>query len=362
MKRYFAFVLPIIISALVLIIFSSPEKDVLHNEDLVIFPYNDHESGGNSTISYSVSETGEISYNFVTGDSIKYPYAGVMIYKKDSSYFDFSPYNTIRISMKAETGKSVPFYVFTNIKDYSNWDTVSSFLNMQTFIPSEDAFKVFDISFSSFFIPNWWYDAQSTKINSVLKPNYSQVAILNFANFGNVRSNIVNTVFIDGIWVRKDMTYYYIVISILLPIYYSFLFILSYYSKKHQENNIINKYITFSYKKIELKEEHDHASSIFEYINNNYSNPELSIADLKQETGLMERKISDIIKDETNLSFKQYINTLRLTEAKRLLKESNLQISEIAYKIGYGNVSHFNRVFKSIENSSPSEYRHQNTQ
>ena len=75
--------------------------------------------------------------------------------------------------------------------------------------------------------------------------------------------------------------------------------------------------------------------------------------------GFSARKISDLIKENYSLSFKQYINNIRFNEAKRLLKESNLPINEIAYKVGFNNISHFNRAFRQYCNCSPQEYRSQ---
>ena len=83
----------------------------------------------------------------------------------------------------------------------------------------------------------------------------------------------------------------------------------------------------------------------------------LTIIDVQTAIGIHERKISAIIKKKTDLNFKQFLNKLRIAEAKRLLLETDLQISEIAFKVGYGNASHFNRVFKLSENCAPNDFR-----
>ena len=57
------------------------------------------------------------------------------------------------------------------------------------------------------------------------------------------------------------------------------------------------------------------------------------------------------------MTFKQYLNKIRLSEAKRLLKETDRQIADIAYHVGYKNVTHFHRIFKQNEKISPNEYR-----
>jgi AraC-like DNA-binding protein len=98
------------------------------------------------------------------------------------------------------------------------------------------------------------------------------------------------------------------------------------------------------------------ATTLFDYLTQFYTK-ELSILLVEKETGISERQISTIIKQRTGLSFNQFLNQLRITEARRLLIETKLNVSEIAYKVGYGNVSHFNRVFKSAVGYSPNEFR-----
>lgn len=51
------------------------------------------------------------------------------------------------------------------------------------------------------------------------------------------------------------------------------------------------------------------------------------------------------------------LNDMLLLEAKVLLKQTNLTVSEIAYKIGKNEISDFARFFKSQTNMKPSEYR-----
>jgi AraC-like DNA-binding protein len=78
---------------------------------------------------------------------------------------------------------------------------------------------------------------------------------------------------------------------------------------------------------------------------------------VQKEIGISETKLSAILKENTDMSFKRYLNHIRTEEAKRLLRETDRQVMDIAYKVGYGNISHFNRVFKEAENCSPNEYR-----
>lgn len=59
----------------------------------------------------------------------------------------------------------------------------------------------------------------------------------------------------------------------------------------------------------------------------------------------------------TRKTFTQYLIQLRIKEAQKLLQETELSISQIAYQVGFENLSYFNRSFKSIVGLSPREFR-----
>ena len=60
---------------------------------------------------------------------------------------------------------------------------------------------------------------------------------------------------------------------------------------------------------------------------------------------------------ETGLTFVGYLNRVRLEQAKRLLHNKSMRVSEIAYEVGFQSLTHFNRTFSKLVGSSPTEYR-----
>lgn len=96
---------------------------------------------------------------------------------------------------------------------------------------------------------------------------------------------------------------------------------------------------------------------VIEYISSNYPDITLNVQKINEETGVPQFKIPQLIKKASNLTFPQYLNSIRFTEAKRLLTETSIPIIEVALNVGYNTVSHFNRIFKKIEDCSPMEYR-----
>jgi len=66
-----------------------------------------------------------------------------------------------------------------------------------------------------------------------------------------------------------------------------------------------------------------------------------------------------MFKKATGINFTDYVSRVRIENAKNLLLNPNLRISEIAYDVGFQSLTHFNRVFKKIVGQSPTEYRGQ---
>ena len=62
-------------------------------------------------------------------------------------------------------------------------------------------------------------------------------------------------------------------------------------------------------------------------------------------------------KQVTGINFTEYITRVRIEKSRNLLLNPNLRVSEIAYKVGFQSLTHFNRMFKRVLGSSPTDYR-----
>jgi YesN/AraC family two-component response regulator len=67
--------------------------------------------------------------------------------------------------------------------------------------------------------------------------------------------------------------------------------------------------------------------------------------------------VSKFFKRRVGLSFRQYVNLLRINEARRLLKETSDGISEIKDACGFRCLRTFDREFFTVTGKTPSEYR-----
>ncbi|HLV09062.1 MAG TPA: helix-turn-helix domain-containing protein [Halanaerobiales bacterium] len=92
------------------------------------------------------------------------------------------------------------------------------------------------------------------------------------------------------------------------------------------------------------------------YIRNNYYKQDINLNEVAGEVGLSVSYFSKLFKEETGLSYSEYLNKVRLAAAKELLNK-DISIAETAYTVGFNDQSYFSRVFKKSEGISPGKYK-----
>jgi AraC-like DNA-binding protein/quercetin dioxygenase-like cupin family protein len=95
---------------------------------------------------------------------------------------------------------------------------------------------------------------------------------------------------------------------------------------------------------------------VIEYIEKNYSN-EISIDDLAQIANLSKYHFIRTFSLIIGVSPIKYINLIRVNEAANLLQSGHSNITEVANKCGFDNVSYFIKTFKSYKRETPNNYR-----
>lgn len=99
--------------------------------------------------------------------------------------------------------------------------------------------------------------------------------------------------------------------------------------------------------KVDLK-----TNSFIERVNNvlrkNFDNEDFGISELCRSIGLSRSQLHNKLKENTGLSTSHFIRSFRLKKALPLLQNSDLNISEIAYKVGFKNPSYFSKLFTNL--------------
>lgn len=83
----------------------------------------------------------------------------------------------------------------------------------------------------------------------------------------------------------------------------------------------------------------------------------LSVAQIAEMINMSESRFAHVFKKEAGISFWEYVNQVRMDQAEKLLRETDLRIGDIAEKIGVDNANYFSAQFKKRKGKSPLAYR-----
>lgn len=92
------------------------------------------------------------------------------------------------------------------------------------------------------------------------------------------------------------------------------------------------------------------------YVEENYTTSTLSVAQIASHFNMSASYLGSIFKKISHISILQYISDLRINQAKKLLEEGTLKISEVAEMSGYSDVYYFSKKFKKACGCTPKSY------
>lgn len=91
----------------------------------------------------------------------------------------------------------------------------------------------------------------------------------------------------------------------------------------------------------------------------NHSAEKISLDSLATKFYVDKYYLTKIFKKQYGVSITAYIQQIRITKAKHLLRFSDMTVENIGYEVGIGTPTYFSRVFKEVEGVSPKQYREQ---
>ena len=94
------------------------------------------------------------------------------------------------------------------------------------------------------------------------------------------------------------------------------------------------------------------------YIREHYQE-KIYIRDLASLVGLNEQYFCRFFRKALGLSPIEYLNEYRIRQAKHLLKDSDLPVTEVCLDCGYNNMGNFLREFRRYTSTTPLQYRKQ---
>lgn len=95
---------------------------------------------------------------------------------------------------------------------------------------------------------------------------------------------------------------------------------------------------------------------IVNIVNQYLEDPSLNVQRLADEVGLSRVQLHRKVKALTGISTSEFIRNIRLKQAEKLLLDKQMNISQVAYALGFTNQTHFSTLFKKMYGLSPSDY------
>jgi AraC-like DNA-binding protein len=100
----------------------------------------------------------------------------------------------------------------------------------------------------------------------------------------------------------------------------------------------------------------DRIGKITEYVMQNF-HKEIALPEVARIANMAVTTFCNFFKDQYRITFVEYLNTVRIGNACKLLSEKDQNIVEVAYECGFNNLANFNRQFKKYKKMTPTQYR-----
>ncbi|MGN7811769.1 helix-turn-helix domain-containing protein [Flavobacterium sp. 22076] len=89
----------------------------------------------------------------------------------------------------------------------------------------------------------------------------------------------------------------------------------------------------------------------------NRLNESLSLEDTAKRAGMSVRSLTRLFQAQLHITYIQYLKMLRIIKAMELINDTDLNMTEIAYEVGYSNIAAFSNNFHQLTNMRPTEFK-----
>lgn len=298
--------------------------------------YDDSAEGGNSTI----KELGDNSYEIAVGKAYEHSFAGVYFQKSDKSFFAIENKEVLNIELSAD----VKAHVFIGFEKFRTGGAPRPFRYSESLQvgPGKTSTK---IELKNFVTPDWWL---SDNADAIKDENLDKRLIsFNVEVTGLPNNDEKVNLNIEGISLSKHENEFRILIAGGLFFIGMLLFV---YPKKSNKKGK---------EKGPEEEGQKHDNPIIYYINSNFTSRSLTINSTSEHFKLSTDYINDRVNTEMGMSFKDYVNQLRVDKAKKLLKETEEKAFEVSRLCGFNSSASFSQTFKAVTGMTPNDFRKQ---
>ena len=322
--------------------------------------------GGRSTIRL-IDDTSTLSFDFTTVKATDYPFVHAELAFRDRAgkftHVDLSRYSAVSFDVKCAPANTLAFGLVMFEDKVSVPGRFDTYRVPYTYFFCNEKGEHVELDLARLRTDQWWFD--KNRLNLARQEHtLTRIAKLSFGSTFQSPYGVLSTVQVRELaLVGRDMRYLYLFAAFILvawPGYGLWFFrrhtraLLAEVKDKMRRDIPLVAYQQLSQDLHRDKEQ----SAILRFMATEYVNPELDVETMVNKLGIGRNKINEILKAELGFTFSTYLNKLRLTEAARLLgAKEDASVAEIAYAVGYRNVSYFNKLFKEEYGCTPKTFR-----
>lgn len=348
----FTFITAVIISAL-----SSygKSKDDINRQ--AWFPYSDVYVGGKSE-NYGVRSLDSCiqwTFQIKKNDQQRWPFLGISKTVTSTEMGRKTGEDSLVAELNCNRKMRIKWKLLTFDPEITKSGDIMSFRVLEYSFTVGKEKKRIAIPLKQFKVAEWWKSLKGIPdednrlfLDSICKIDL-QVTGLEYVNS-------IDTITLFNLDIKKSKNHHFF-LSLEFLLFPTVMCALFFFYKKHTTGRKVPLSNSIQIAPRQIETNPSDWNRILNYMENNYTDPQLSIQKVAKTLGYSDSKLSHIISKMYSSGFRGLIHELRINEGTRLLKDSEMNISEIAYKLGYATPSHFNREFKKRTGFSPTVYR-----
>ncbi|MBK9577473.1 MAG: helix-turn-helix transcriptional regulator [Fibrobacteres bacterium] len=326
--------------------------------------FNDAESGGRSRMVVDTAH-GRLTLRATLDSGATWPVAGVILFLTDSGKtMDLSRHSTLNLTISSGNLQNVQLCLVEEIPGFTQpdrWQTSRYECREMELRPGQDLYRM---PLETFSTPSWWYTIAGLRPSVIGPARRDRVFRLIIQTGEGTQPRILQELQISQIAVVSDSLFAW-----GLCLGGGVLLALGHFLWLVRRRRVVSPapgipppaatlHQTLSFQPLEVVSYADRErESILECLGRDYPDPDLSLDKVSRSTGVPADRVTAHVKTASGLHFKAYLNRIRCEAARKLLLESDLPVSEIAGKVGYGSVPHFNRIFREVHGATPTSLR-----
>ncbi len=278
--------------------------------------------------------------------------------KNPNKYVSFSEFNRIKVQLKCSVKSTLYLGLSAQDAKVTQPNYPLTYRTAGAFVNCDTEWREVAVNLDSLEVPIWWLVMFKYKASD---NNYSLdkiIRVLLETTYEtpldtDIKVNVARITF-DGH--RDGYLLGFSAISFLSWVGFLGWAVRFYWNEKSRVKGVVQ---VLEYEQLNFDPIRDRdKQAILDYISKNFADPEIDIETVCKIVGVSRNRVNDVLKIEFGVTFTNYINKLRLTEAARLLGEKpDAHITEIAYLIGFKNISYFNKLFKEQFGSTPKTFK-----